>query len=366
MFVAPPEKEVEWTDAGLEGSFRFLARVWRMVDQWSETSAARASPARSELDCNDAERALRRKTHDTIRRVTGDIDQRHAPEHGGVGADGARERALCVLRRQRRCAAVGRGTRSPTSASSSGSKRSPSCKEAIEALVLMLSPFAPHTSEELWERSAIPTAWRRAGWPASIRGREGRGDRRAGAGERQGARPPDRSGRTSGERVARARAGGSGVVQAHTAGKTMQKVVVAGGKLVNVGGRGSETARTRSAALLLLLAAVACVGLRLFARGPRVVSAGVHPDDRHPDVQRTARRSSASNRSSPRRCGRSSSAGASTRSCRRPPGVDAVLNGDIRASASRRSSFTERAAGLALLDHAYGEDRVPRPARRTR
>ena len=37
MFVAPPEKEVEWTDAGLEGSFRFLARVWRLLDHWCET-----------------------------------------------------------------------------------------------------------------------------------------------------------------------------------------------------------------------------------------------------------------------------------------------------------------------------------------
>ena len=41
MFVAPPEKEIEWTDAGLEGSFRFLARVWRLVDQVSERFAAR-------------------------------------------------------------------------------------------------------------------------------------------------------------------------------------------------------------------------------------------------------------------------------------------------------------------------------------
>ncbi len=38
MFVAPPEKEVEWTDTGLEGSFRFLARVWRIADQWREES----------------------------------------------------------------------------------------------------------------------------------------------------------------------------------------------------------------------------------------------------------------------------------------------------------------------------------------
>ena len=41
MFVAPPEKEIEWTDAGLEGSFRFLARVWRLVDQLRETDRRR-------------------------------------------------------------------------------------------------------------------------------------------------------------------------------------------------------------------------------------------------------------------------------------------------------------------------------------
>src|SRR5262252_194509 len=74
MFVAPPEKEVEWSDSGLEGCFRFLVRVWRMVDHWAE--AVRGVPLRLDLDFNDAERALRRKTHDTIRRVTVDIEER--------------------------------------------------------------------------------------------------------------------------------------------------------------------------------------------------------------------------------------------------------------------------------------------------
>ena len=43
MFVAPPEKEIEWSDAGLEGSFRFLARVWRFIDQWCEEAKAAGS-----------------------------------------------------------------------------------------------------------------------------------------------------------------------------------------------------------------------------------------------------------------------------------------------------------------------------------
>ena len=75
MFVAPPEKEVEWSDAGLEGSFRFLVRVWRLVDHWAETIGGEGMPACGD-DCTDAERALRRKTHDTIRRVTRDIEER--------------------------------------------------------------------------------------------------------------------------------------------------------------------------------------------------------------------------------------------------------------------------------------------------
>ena len=70
MFVAPPEKEIEWTDAGLEGSWRFLARVWRLVDSLARRSAAKAFPSPAELELNDAERALRRKTHETIKRVT--------------------------------------------------------------------------------------------------------------------------------------------------------------------------------------------------------------------------------------------------------------------------------------------------------
>src|SRR4029450_6945002 len=65
MFVAPPEKEVEWSDAGLEGSFRFLARVWRLVDQWCDV--VRATDAASSIlngaDLNPAERSVRRKTH---------------------------------------------------------------------------------------------------------------------------------------------------------------------------------------------------------------------------------------------------------------------------------------------------------------
>ena len=76
MFVAPPEKEIEWTDAGLEGSWRFLARVWRLADSLTDSIGGEGIPSPSALQLNDAERALRRKTHETIKRVTVDLDPR--------------------------------------------------------------------------------------------------------------------------------------------------------------------------------------------------------------------------------------------------------------------------------------------------
>ena len=77
MFVAPPEKEVEWSDAGLEGSWRFLARVWRVLDQWCDRSKDAAPIGGVDAGTFDAaERKLRRKTHETISRVTVDVEQR--------------------------------------------------------------------------------------------------------------------------------------------------------------------------------------------------------------------------------------------------------------------------------------------------
>ena len=70
MFVAPPEKEVEWSDAGLEGSWRFLARIWRFVDQWCEqvkTAASVGERRRLELRRRRAAAAPEDARHDPAR-----------------------------------------------------------------------------------------------------------------------------------------------------------------------------------------------------------------------------------------------------------------------------------------------------------
>jgi leucyl-tRNA synthetase len=166
MFVAPPEKEIEWTDSGLEGSFRFLARVWRVVDQLSETVGGNGIPSPAGLELDEGERALRRKTHDTIRRVTQDLYPR-AHLNTAVSALMELVNELYAFCSRTGCIRIGRDADDPEAI---GTIERPATlavlKEAIEALVLMISPFVPHMAEELWEELGHTDGVVAAGWPA--------------------------------------------------------------------------------------------------------------------------------------------------------------------------------------------------------
>ncbi|MBF85604.1 MAG: leucine--tRNA ligase [Acidobacteria bacterium] len=157
MFVAPPEKEIEWTDSGLEGSFRFLNRVWRLV----EPLAARvrgAGPPVDDLD--DVDRAMRRKTHETIQRVSSDLDPR---VHLNTAVSALMELVndLYVF-----CDKAGCGPRTwQAETVEIRPETAAVLNEAIEALVLLLSPFTPHLAEELWERLGHHDGVEAADWP---------------------------------------------------------------------------------------------------------------------------------------------------------------------------------------------------------
>ena len=234
MFVAPPEKEIEWTDAGLEGSWRFLARVWRLVDQLADTIGGDDVPAPAQVPLNDAERALRRKTHETIKRVTLDLDPR---VHLNTAVSALMElvNELYGFCSRTECLRVGA---SPDDQATIGAVERPGTvavlKEAIEALVLMLSPFTPHMAEELWERLGHGSGIVAAGWPpfdetvakaeeivvpVQINGKV----------RTRLTVPAD----TPEERL-RELALADPVVRKHTEGKTVRKVVVAGGRLVSI------------------------------------------------------------------------------------------------------------------------------------
>jgi leucyl-tRNA synthetase len=234
MFVAPPEKEIEWTDAGLDGSFRFLSRVWRLIDQLAETIGGEgiASPQGQELD--DAERAVRRKTHDTIRRVTQDLDPR---VHLNTAISALMElvnELYVFCDRSDRCLLGRRGEEAAARGEAGRTQTIAVLKESAEALLRMLSPFAPHMAEELWERLGHATSIVVAGWPVFdpevakaqeiVVPVQVNGKVRA-----RLTVPVDVS-----EDALRDRALADPQVQHYTAGKTVRKVVVAGGKLVSV------------------------------------------------------------------------------------------------------------------------------------
>ncbi len=231
LFVAPPEKEVEWSDQGLEGSFRFLVRVWRIVDQWAETIAGDGIPAVASLQLNDAERSLRRKTHETIRRVSADLDPRvhlntaisalmelvnelyQFSENTQVGAPGRRTGSVGVVERVETIAVV---------------------REAVEALVLMLAPFAPHVCEEMWEMLGHGEPLARQSWPAfdaaAARAAEIVVPVQVNGKLRARLTVPADASEDDLRTIALADQG----VRHHTDGKTVRKVVIAKGKLVNI------------------------------------------------------------------------------------------------------------------------------------
>jgi leucyl-tRNA synthetase len=168
MFVAPPEKEVEWSDAGLEGSFRFLARVWRLLEHWRGTivrTAGSAPGAWGSLDA--AERAMRRKTHDTIRRVTTDIEERQQL-NTAVSAMMELVNDLYAFGERTVTGAPTRRSEDEEAAPVPGERRETVdvVREALEALIRLLSPFAPHTAEEMWERLGYGETLTAVSWPA--------------------------------------------------------------------------------------------------------------------------------------------------------------------------------------------------------
>ncbi len=231
MFVAPPEKEVEWTDAGLEGSARFLARVWRFVEPLCATLRG-AAPLAEGADLAPAERALRRKTHQTVQKVTADLYPR---VHLNTAVSALMElvNELYAFGEQGGLLRSGRRTEEAAIAIERAETRAV-LREACEALVRMLSPFCPHFAEELWEMLGHGDGIVAAGWPAFDEA-AARADEVEYAVQVNGkvrARLTIAADAPDAEIEAAARAHAQ--VQAHVAGKTIRKVVVVRGRLVGI------------------------------------------------------------------------------------------------------------------------------------
>jgi leucyl-tRNA synthetase len=143
MFAAPPEQSLEWNDSGVEGANRFLKRLWRLVGEHNERGAA---PALDVAQLDDASKALRRKTHETIQKVSDDISRR-LTFNTAIAAvmELCNEISRFTVRNDQDNAVI---------------------QEALDASVLLLSPIVPHIAHALWQQLGHNDAVIHAAWPA--------------------------------------------------------------------------------------------------------------------------------------------------------------------------------------------------------
>ena len=134
LFAAPPERELEWSDQGVEGSFRFLNRIWRIVQAFEAVLAQKVTEY-DHINLNEADKDLRRVLHSSIKKVTNDIETRF---NFNTAISTMMELVNALY-------AYKEAAKEPNAGL---------IYEAISDLIKMMSPFVPHITEELW-RGAI-------------------------------------------------------------------------------------------------------------------------------------------------------------------------------------------------------------------
>jgi leucyl-tRNA synthetase len=156
LFASPPERELEWNDQAVEGAFRFLSRLWRAVfenlDLIQKKDASLAAETVDPADLSESAVALRRKTHQTVRKVTEDIEGRF---HFNTAIAAVMELVNDVYG----FLADGEGTESISK------EDALIFADALEKSVVLLSPAVPHIAEELWEALGHEPSIVQVPWP---------------------------------------------------------------------------------------------------------------------------------------------------------------------------------------------------------
>ena len=143
MFTAPPEQALEWSDDGVQGASRFLRGFWKTVQTHADGGE---SPAIDSASLNENERSLRRKTHQTIAKVSDDVGRRYKFNT----AIAACMELLNAVNRHEHASPQSRAV----------------VREALDAVVLVLSPIVPHICHALWLVLGHDSTPVEKGWPA--------------------------------------------------------------------------------------------------------------------------------------------------------------------------------------------------------
>ena len=210
LFKAPPEKDLEWEDADVEGQFRFLNRVWRLVTEFASPPPAPPNQGGEKDALSKPEKDLRRAIHTAIKAVSEDLEgdyQFNTAVSEMMKLSNALNDAKC--------------------------KDSPIYAEGINTLIRLLAPFAPHIADELWHNTGNSESVHRQTWPTvdasalitdeitlviQIMGKT-----------RGTIQVPSGADKAALEKFAR----DSELAKRHLEGKEIKKVIVVPGKLVN-------------------------------------------------------------------------------------------------------------------------------------
>ncbi len=211
MFAAPPEQSLEWADSGVDGAYRFLKRLWKQV--YSHVSVLRAVELRPD-ELNEQQKALRFKLHETIKKVSDDIGRRYTFNTA--------------------IAAIMELMNELAKFNDDSDQGHALMQEALDAIVLMLSPIVPHICHQLWQQLGHEQIVATEHWPSydesalvqdtvelvvQVNGKL-----------RGHIQVPADADKASIEQMAKENEN----VKQHTEGKTLRKVIVVPGRLVNL------------------------------------------------------------------------------------------------------------------------------------
>jgi leucyl-tRNA synthetase len=149
LFAAPPERDLEWSEQGVEGSYRFLNRIWRLSLHWMDkirpVKAYNGATGALKADWKD----LYKKTHQTIRKVTEDLDDKF---HFNTAISAVMELVNQMYQME-------------TEMAGAGQQQAAVMKKALETVLLLLSPIVPHITEELWSAMGYSPSIQSVDWP---------------------------------------------------------------------------------------------------------------------------------------------------------------------------------------------------------
>ncbi|MFP4657184.1 MAG: leucine--tRNA ligase [Desulfonatronovibrionaceae bacterium] len=218
LFAAPPERDMEWSESGIEGSSRFLHRVWRLIwDLKKDLQPVGPCADLAAIELGEKDKELRRKEHQTVDKVTRDIENRYQ-FNTAIAAVMELTNAMYTLKDELRENDSGRKVLS----------------SAVGTVLTVLSPMAPHICEELWELTGHSPSLAETAWPQADPEAMTREDVLVVVQVNGKLRSRISVSREASQQEMEKMALEDENVQKHIQDKTVRKVIVVPGKLVNV------------------------------------------------------------------------------------------------------------------------------------